>query len=538
MSPADVSSRRLKLHRPVARAVCAVLAVATAVATGGLATPSHASAAGYASIRVNPVRQKYGLDCEAAALQIALSAIGINVSQDWLLQRFGVDPRLPAMSGGRPVRWGDPYESFVGDVRGAWLRTGYGVYYPPIAAAAQVAGAGAVGHEAWSPSQLYNEVALGHPVVVRVSHLLNPVSVGHWTAWDGRNVWYSPQDHAQVLSGFNYAAGTVTLADPSDGQMHTVSMSLFEYRFAQFMGSAVVITPPGIHLAPLQTTGQASSAIAVASGTIWALSPGAGSFGSNHQWSSVPFYGTRATTFADLDGPGKPASAVAINEASVWVMKNNNGSFGYPTPWSSVPFYGSRATLMADVDGSGFAAAVAINDNSVWVMRVNSARDGFGAPQLWSSSFFYGNRATVMADVDGSGRASPVAVNDDSIWVLPNHGGASFDPPQSRSSSLFYGSRGTFMADLDGPGKPASAVAMNDSSIWVEKNNGAGSFTAPVPWSSGPFYANSQYLADLDGSGRASAIAVSSTAIWVEQNTGSGFGPPTRWFDGAFYGTH
>jgi uncharacterized protein YvpB len=529
-------SPRVARHRLSLRALGVVLGVAAALTTGGVAAPS-AHAAGSASIPVTASRQQYGLDCEAAALQIALRAVGINVTQDWLLQQFGVDPRLPVLSGGLPVRWGDPYQAFVGDVRGAWLRTGYGVYYPPIAAAAQTAGAGAVGHEGWSPADLYNEVAMGHPVVVRVSHLLRPVSIGHWTAWDGRDVWYSPEDHAQVLSEFDYGASTVTLADPFDGLMHTYSMSLFESRFAQFMGSAVVVTPgAGVHFAPVEATGQATSPIAVTNRNIWALKPANGSFGSEQVWSSTPFYGSRTTLFANLDGRGKPSSAVAVNDSSVWVMKNRNGSFGPPTAWSSVPFYGTRATLMADVDGSGYASAVAINDSSIWVMRVNGAKDAFLAPQLWSSSLFYGTRDTVMADVDGSGRAAAVAISDASIWVLPNRGGTSFGPPQLRSTGAFFGTRGTFMADLDGPGKPASAVAMNDATIWVEKNGGTGNFTAPAVWSNRPFYATWQYLADVDGSGRASAIAVSRTAIWVEQNTGTNFASPTQWFNAPFFG--
>ena len=108
---------------------------------------------------------------------------------------------------------------------------------------------------------------------------------------------------------------------------------------------------------------------------------------------------------------------------------------------------------------------------------------------------------------------------------------------QLTMTGAFYGTRGTFMADLEGPGKPASAVAMNDASIWVESINGTGNFAAPAVWSSRPFYATWQYLADVDGSGRASAIAVSRTAIWVEQNTGTNFASPTQWFNAPFFGT-
>jgi uncharacterized protein YvpB len=527
-------------HRALTRAFGTVLAVATVATAAGLVTPSDVRAAASANIPVTPVRQIYGLDCEAAALQIALNAVGINVSQDWLLGQFGADLRPPVMSGGEPVRWADPYQTFVGDVRGVWLQTGYGVYYPPIAAAAQVAGAGAVGHEGWSPAQLYNEVAMGHPVVVRVSHLLEPVAIAHWTAWDGRRIWYSHQDHAQVLSGFDYGAQTVTLADPFDGLMHTYSMPLFETRFAQFMGSAVVVTPgAGVHFAPLQGSTTASSPIAVTNSSIWVLKPGTGRFGSETAWSNTPFYGTRATLFADLSGPGMPASAIAVDDAATWVMKNIGGRFGTPTAWSHVAFYGSIATVMADVDGTGYASAVAINQNSIWVMQLNSARTAFKAPQRWSGATFSGTRDTVMADIDGSGRAAPVAINDTSIWVLPNVAGTAFGTPQPRSSGAFFGSRGTFMADLDGPGHPASAVAMNDTSIWVERNSGTTKFTAPSMWANQPFYADWEYMADVDGTGRASAIAVSRTAIWVEQNTGTGrFAIPQEWFSGPFYGSH
>jgi hypothetical protein len=79
---------------------------------------------------------------------------------------------------------------------------------------------------------------------------------------------------------------------------------------------------------------------------------------------------------------------------------------------------------------------------------------------------------------------------------------------------------------------------MNDTSIWVERNTGTTRFSRPSVWANQPFYADWEYVADVDGSGRASAIAVSRTAIWVEQNTGTRFGSPKRWFGGAFYGSH
>jgi hypothetical protein len=220
------------------RVLAGVLVGGALVAGGAMIRPLAASR----MISVTPERQIYPLDCEAAALQIALSAENISISQDWALGQFGADLRGQVRSGNRPVRWGDPYQAFVGNVRGSFTVTGYGVYYPPIVAAAEAAGATAAGHEHWAPSQLYAEVAAGNPVIVRVPHLLAAASVGYWTAWDGRSVWYSGSDHAQVLIGADTTAGTVTLADPADGLFHTFPMALFEQRFAAFMDQAVVIS--------------------------------------------------------------------------------------------------------------------------------------------------------------------------------------------------------------------------------------------------------------------------------------------------------
>jgi uncharacterized protein YvpB len=222
-------------------ALLAVAAPALLVLVG--TTTVHASSS--ARIAVTPVVQQHALDCEAAALQMALSVVGISVTQDQLLAKFGDDPRAPVLKNGAPVEWGDPYQSFVGNVNGDFVVTGYSVYYPPIVNAATAEGAAATGREGWQPSQLYAAVAAGHPVVVRVPHLLAAASVGYWTAWDGRQVWYSHRDHAQTLVGYDYGAGTVTLADPSDGQIHTYSMSAFEQAFAVFHSQAIEVSAGG-----------------------------------------------------------------------------------------------------------------------------------------------------------------------------------------------------------------------------------------------------------------------------------------------------
>src|SRR5205807_4710112 len=97
------------------------------------------------------IAQAYPLDCESAALQVALATKGINVTQQWIFNHLPQDPRAPVMSGGFPAQWGDAYSAFVGDVYGRESNfTGYGVYYAPIAQVAAGAGAQAAGRTGWT----------------------------------------------------------------------------------------------------------------------------------------------------------------------------------------------------------------------------------------------------------------------------------------------------------------------------------------------------------------------------------------------------
>ncbi|MFH1575890.1 MAG: Ig-like domain-containing protein, partial [Candidatus Nealsonbacteria bacterium] len=71
--------------------------------------------------------QKYSLSCEVASLKMALSAKGINVSEDQIMTKIGYDP-TPHENG----VWGDPNVAFVGDIDGKICDTGYGVHWGPL----------------------------------------------------------------------------------------------------------------------------------------------------------------------------------------------------------------------------------------------------------------------------------------------------------------------------------------------------------------------------------------------------------------------
>src|SRR5258708_8720105 len=90
--------------------------------------------------------QEHNLTCEAAALKMALAYEGITVDEMTLVG-YMTNDRRPAQfdTKGRLVAWGDPAQSFVGDPDGHIERlTGYGVYFAPVATAADRAGAHAI----------------------------------------------------------------------------------------------------------------------------------------------------------------------------------------------------------------------------------------------------------------------------------------------------------------------------------------------------------------------------------------------------------
>src|ERR1700720_2462239 len=121
-------------------------------------------------------KQLRNLDCETAALQMALAALGHTYTQNELIaMQPPPDTRSPVMgtvNGHKAVlQWGNPYKNFVGNIDGADLiPTGYGIYYPPLLSLIQGHGVpNAEGGEGaangWTPARIYAELAAGHPVM-------------------------------------------------------------------------------------------------------------------------------------------------------------------------------------------------------------------------------------------------------------------------------------------------------------------------------------------------------------------------------------
>jgi uncharacterized protein YvpB len=193
-------------------------------------------------IPVGTSRQSMPLDCEAAALEEALAAVGLNISQEQIVAAENPDTRAAQVSNGTIVRWGDAYTNFVGDVRGSEARyTGYGVYAPVVAQLTEQYGRTATVVEGGSVNDVFAAVGRGEPVVVWTSNTFQAVGMSAWSAWDGRSVPYALTEHAVTVIGVDYAAQTITLNDVGVGRDKTFTVSQFASFWSSFGNMAVVI---------------------------------------------------------------------------------------------------------------------------------------------------------------------------------------------------------------------------------------------------------------------------------------------------------
>jgi uncharacterized protein YvpB len=207
------------------------------------ASPSI-SDSGAVSLPAPIIKQDLALDCESAALEVALAVHNIEVPQDKIFYSLPQQPQPPQLGAdGNPVRWGDPYTAFVGDVNGYEPSfTGYGVYYPPIVAAAEQFGATAVGHTGWTVPEIVAQLRAGNSVVVWLTSDFKPHVPRYWTAWDGRRIPWAVGEHAVPVVGFNAVLNTITFVDVLYGVERTMSTQAFAAALATFDGMGVAVS--------------------------------------------------------------------------------------------------------------------------------------------------------------------------------------------------------------------------------------------------------------------------------------------------------
>jgi uncharacterized protein YvpB len=187
-------------------------------------------------------RQEHALSCEAAALQMALAALGYITAEDELLAQLARDPTPREVLPDGSVVWGDPDVGFVGNWDGVFARDGYGVYEAPIAELARQAGfGGTTPLRDADPDVLYDAVRAGHPVVVWMPYGRTVKGRGAWVTPAGARVDYVVTEHAVVLAGVGTRG--VAYADPYTGTMVEASFAEFESAVAELGTRAVIVRP-------------------------------------------------------------------------------------------------------------------------------------------------------------------------------------------------------------------------------------------------------------------------------------------------------
>jgi uncharacterized protein YvpB len=217
--------------------------VSTPTAPPQTATPVVTDA-GAAYLPGPIIKQDLALDCESAALQVALAVRHIEVPQDRIFASLPQDPR-PVQLGadGYPVRWGDPFTAFVGDVNGYEPRfTGYGVYYAPIVAAAERYGATADGHTGWTIAEIVAQLRLGNAVVIWLTSDFKAHIPRFWTAWDGTRVPWAIGEHAVPVIGYDPVQNTVTFVDVLYGVQRTMTTQAFAAAMTTFGGMGIAVS--------------------------------------------------------------------------------------------------------------------------------------------------------------------------------------------------------------------------------------------------------------------------------------------------------
>jgi uncharacterized protein YvpB len=181
------------------------------------------------------IYQNHSLSCEEAATSMALTHQGINVSQDQILAELGADRRAMYVDGSGRVRWGNPYQTFVGNVNGSESNyTGFGTFYPPLVRIAQAHGGRILAYGNMSAATIYARLIAGHPVVV--------FSTWDWAwhprhdylSYDGQWIpWIGPVHSSHVYTAVGYSPSGVLVNDPIRGQ-YWVSHAAFEAGYSDF----------------------------------------------------------------------------------------------------------------------------------------------------------------------------------------------------------------------------------------------------------------------------------------------------------------
>jgi uncharacterized protein YvpB len=184
---------------------------------------------------VSFIYQNHPLSCEEAATSMAMTHQGIYVSQDQILAELGADRRSMYVDGAGRVRWGNPYQTFVGNVNGSESNyTGFGTFYPPLVRIAKAHGANILAYGSMSADTVYARVIAGHPVVAFATWDWAWHPRRDYLSFDGQWIpWIGPYYASHVYTVVGVSPGSVLINDPIRGQ-YWISKGAFQAGYSDF----------------------------------------------------------------------------------------------------------------------------------------------------------------------------------------------------------------------------------------------------------------------------------------------------------------
>ena len=217
-------------------ALCAALALAALPRAASASSVTAESPAPEVLVRgVVFYYQTHNLDCEEAAVSMALTHEGIVLDQEDILRAIGADKAPARVDPNGRMRWGDPYTTFVGSVDGYEFKdTGYGAAYPPLIRVARAHGANVLRAGPMTVDSVYTYLWSAHPVVVWATWDWKFHDRNDYLAFDGRWIpWIGPYD-AHVYTVVGIRPGAVLVDDPLRGR-YWVAMDAFAAAYSDFM---------------------------------------------------------------------------------------------------------------------------------------------------------------------------------------------------------------------------------------------------------------------------------------------------------------
>jgi uncharacterized protein YvpB len=184
--------------------------------------------------------QTHTLSCEEAAMSMALTHQGIQLSQNQILAEMGADTRRMYVDGNGTVRWANPYLSFAGNVNGSEHNyTGYGAFYPPLVRVAKAHGASVIAYGSMSADMIYARLIAGHPVVLWATWDWGWHPRHDYLSFDGQWIpWIGPYADAHVYTAVGVSPWAVLVNDPLRGQ-YWVDKGAFEAAYSDFQEAIV-----------------------------------------------------------------------------------------------------------------------------------------------------------------------------------------------------------------------------------------------------------------------------------------------------------